>query len=77
MGQLDHSGTEDLGLAVRLTYGYILSTTAVLSEAETSCVAIAGLIPQDVSCVQPPGTKTLASSLNAKRQKEAGETVRG
>lgn len=46
---LDHSGTEDLGLAVRITYGYVLSTTAVLSDAETSFVMIAGLIPQDVS----------------------------
>lgn len=49
MTSLDHSGTEDLGLAVRLTYGYVLSTTAILSEAETSFVMIAGLIPQDVS----------------------------
>lgn len=49
MTSLDHSGTEDLGLAVRLTYGYVLSTTAVLDEAETSFVMIAGLIPQDVS----------------------------
>lgn len=49
MTSLDHSGTEDLGLAVRLAYGYLLSTTAVLSAAETSFVMIAGLIPQDVS----------------------------
>ncbi|KAJ4414521.1 hypothetical protein N0V82_007867 [Gnomoniopsis sp. IMI 355080] len=49
MTSLDHSGTEDLGLAVRLTYGYVLSTTAILSEAETSFVMIAGLIPQDVN----------------------------
>lgn len=49
MTSLDHSGTEDLGLAVRLTYGYVLSTTAILAEAETSFVMIAGLIPQDVS----------------------------
>ena len=49
MTSLDHSGTEDLGLAVRLAYGYLLSTTAVLSEAETSFVMIAGLVPQDVS----------------------------
>lgn len=55
---LDHSGTEDLGLAVRLAYGYVLSTTAILSEVETSFVMIAGLIPQDVSaalCFQPDG----------------------
>ncbi|KAF3760140.1 hypothetical protein M406DRAFT_343296 [Cryphonectria parasitica EP155] len=49
MTALDHSGTEDLGLAVRLTYGYILSTTAVLDEVETSYVMIAGLVPQDVN----------------------------
>lgn len=49
MHSLDHCGTEDLGLAVRLTYGYVLSTTAILSEAETSFVMIAGLVPQDVS----------------------------
>jgi hypothetical protein len=49
MGQMDRSGTEDLGLTARLMYGYILSNTAVLSPAETSFVLIAGLIPQDVS----------------------------
>lgn len=49
MTSLDHCGTADLGLAVRLTYAYVLSPTAVLSEAETSFVMIAGLIPQDVS----------------------------
>lgn len=49
MTSLDHCGTEDLGLAVRLAYGYLLSTTSVLSEAETSFIMIAGLIPQDVS----------------------------
>ena len=48
MGQLDRSGTEDLGLAARLMYGYLLSNTSVLSPAETSFVLIAGLIPQDV-----------------------------
>ncbi|KAK7699003.1 hypothetical protein SLS64_012058 [Diaporthe eres] len=47
MTSLDHCGTEDLGLAVRLAYGYLLSTTSVLSEAETSFVMIAGLVPQD------------------------------
>ncbi|PSS02517.1 AhpD-like protein [Coniella lustricola] len=49
MSSLDHCGTEDLGLAVRLTYGYVLSPTTILSEAETSFVMIAGLIPQDVN----------------------------
>lgn len=48
-GALDGCGTEDLGLAVRLAYAYVLSPTAVLSEAETSFVMIAGLVPQDVS----------------------------
>lgn len=55
MTSLDHCGTEDLGLAVRLAYGYLLSTTSVLSEAETSFVMIAGLVPQDVS----PAPQTL------------------
>jgi hypothetical protein len=49
MGQMDRSGTEDLGLTVRLMYGYILSNTSVLTAAESSFVLIAGLIPQDVS----------------------------
>jgi hypothetical protein len=49
MGQMDRSGTEDLGLVARLMYGYVLSNTAVLSAAETSFVMIAGLIPQDVN----------------------------
>lgn len=59
MTSLDHSGTEDLGLAVRLTYGYVLSTTAVLSEAETSFVMIAGLIPQDVRIPFSPSPSPL------------------
>jgi hypothetical protein len=50
MGQMDRSGTEDLGLTARLMYGYILSNTSVLTAAESSFVLIAGLIPQDVSC---------------------------
>jgi hypothetical protein len=49
MGQMDRSGTEDLGLVARLVYGYVLSNTAVLSPAETSFVLVAGLIPQDVN----------------------------
>ena len=49
MGQMDNSGTEDLGLLARLTYGYVLSNTKVLSTVETSYVLVAGLIPQDVS----------------------------
>ncbi|KAK7967413.1 uncharacterized protein PG986_001690 [Apiospora aurea] len=49
MGQLDKSGTQDLGLTARLVYGYLLSNTRVLSATETSFVLIAGLIPQDVN----------------------------
>lgn len=63
MASLDHSGTEDLGLAVRLTYGYVLSPTAILSEVETSYVMIAGLIPQDVSCFRLPAFSTHRSGL--------------
>ena len=48
MGQLDRSGTEDLGMLARLMYGYVLSNTSVLSAVETSYVLLAGLIPQDV-----------------------------
>lgn len=49
MGQMDRSGTEDLGLTARLMYGYILSNTQVLTPAETSFVLVTALIPQDVS----------------------------
>ena len=49
MSQLDQSGTEDLGNAARLMYGYILSNTSVLDARESSCVLLAGLIPQDVN----------------------------
>ncbi|MCJ1477498.1 hypothetical protein MMC13_006170 [Lambiella insularis] len=49
MGQMDRSGTEDLGITARLMYGYILSNTSVLSAAESSYVLVAGLIPQDVN----------------------------
>ncbi|KAK8031720.1 hypothetical protein PG990_001454 [Apiospora arundinis] len=49
MGQMDRSGTQDLGLTARLVYGYLLSNTRVLSAIETSFVMIAGLIPQDVN----------------------------
>lgn len=48
MGQMDRSGTEDLGLTARLMYGYVLSNTQVLNAAESSFVLLAGLIPQDV-----------------------------
>ncbi|KAK4104799.1 hypothetical protein N658DRAFT_418033 [Parathielavia hyrcaniae] len=49
VGQMDRSGTEDLGLLARLMNGYVLSNTSVLSPAETSFVMIAGLIHQDVN----------------------------
>ena len=48
MGQMDRSGTEDLGITARLMYGYILSNTNVLTAVESSYVLLAGLIPQDV-----------------------------
>lgn len=48
MGQMDRSGTEDLGVVARLMYGYLLSNTNVLTAAESSFVLLAGLIPQDV-----------------------------
>ncbi|KAF2461547.1 AhpD-like protein [Lineolata rhizophorae] len=49
MGQMDRSGTEDLGVVARLMYGYLLSNTAILSPAESSFVLMAALIPQDVN----------------------------
>lgn len=49
MGQMDRSGTEDLGITARLMYGYVLSNTNLLNPAESSFVLIAGLIPEDVS----------------------------
>ena len=48
MGQMDRSGTEDLGVMARLMYGYLLSNTNILTPAESSFVLLAGLIPQDV-----------------------------
>ncbi|KIW02592.1 uncharacterized protein PV09_06042 [Verruconis gallopava] len=49
MGQMDRAGTQDLGLIIRLLYGFLLSNTRILSAAETSFVLIAGLVPQDVN----------------------------
>ncbi|KAI9866419.1 MAG: hypothetical protein M1813_001541 [Trichoglossum hirsutum] len=49
MGQMDNSGTEDLGIAARLMYGYLLSNTSVLTPSESSFCLLAGLIPQDVN----------------------------
>lgn len=49
MRQMDLCGTEDLGIAARLMYAYILSNTSLLTATESSFVIIAGLVPQDVS----------------------------
>lgn len=48
MGQMDRSGTEDLGLLARLEYGYVLSPVGLLSAAETSygeCTCLFFLFP--------------------------------
>lgn len=76
MTSLDHSGTEDLGLAVRLTYGYVLSTTDVLSETETSFVMIAGLIPQDVSTACNLGPTVVVVGANPNFQRGSDEVCR-
>ncbi|KAF2142033.1 uncharacterized protein K452DRAFT_287230 [Aplosporella prunicola CBS 121167] len=49
MGQMDRSGTEDLGLTGRLVYGYLLSNERVLDARDSSFVLVAALIPQDVN----------------------------
>ena len=59
MGQMDRSGTEDLGLTARLMCGYVLSNTNVLTPAESSYILIAGLIPQDVCFTCHPQTRPL------------------
>ncbi|KAF4451904.1 hypothetical protein F53441_5223 [Fusarium austroafricanum] len=59
MGQMDRSGAPDLGLLARLTYGYVLSNTDVLTPAETSFVLIASLIPQDISSIWSIGIGTV------------------
>ena len=64
MGQMDRSGTEDLGLTARLMYGYILSNTTVLTPAESSFVLMAGLIPQDVSSEMHPGAGCPTDTCN-------------
>ncbi|KAE8448138.1 hypothetical protein EG329_009742 [Mollisiaceae sp. DMI_Dod_QoI] len=46
---MNSSGTEDLDLIAKLMYGFILSNTTLLDQAETSYVLIAALIPQDVN----------------------------
>ncbi|KAK0739710.1 AhpD-like protein [Apiosordaria backusii] len=73
MGQMDRSGTEDLGLIARLVYGYILSNTNVLSAVETSYVMIAGLIPQDVN---PQLKGHLRGALNGGATVEEVKAVR-
>ncbi|KAH6840989.1 AhpD-like protein [Chaetomium sp. MPI-CAGE-AT-0009] len=73
MGQMDRSGTEDLGLVARLMYGYVLSNTSVLSAAETSFVMIAGLIPQDVN---PQLKGHLRGALNGGATVEQVKAVR-
>lgn len=62
-GQMDRSGTEDLGLVARMMYGQILSNTRVLSSSESSLVLLAGLIPQDVTSeIKPPQLASLTGS---------------
>ncbi|AEO56768.1 hypothetical protein MYCTH_47732 [Thermothelomyces thermophilus ATCC 42464] len=73
MNQMDHSGTEDLGLVARLMYGYVLSNTSVLSAAETSFVMIAGLIPLDVN---PQLKGHLKGALNGGATVEQVKAVR-
>jgi len=73
MGQMDRSGTEDLGLVARLVYGYVLSNTSILSAAETSFVMIAGLIPQDVSRPKLPRRRRADEHLGEPPTKGASE----
>jgi len=63
MRQMDTSGTEDLGVTARLMYGYLLSNTRVLSEAESSFVLVAGLVPQDVSSLPYRATASCCGTL--------------
>ncbi|KAK4199921.1 hypothetical protein QBC40DRAFT_77887 [Triangularia verruculosa] len=74
MGQMDRSGTEDLGIIARLVYGYILSNTNVLSAVDTSYVMMAGLIPQDVN---PQLKGHLRGALNGGATVEEVKAVRG
>ncbi|KAI8656733.1 hypothetical protein NCS56_01278100 [Fusarium sp. Ph1] len=73
MGQMDRSGAEDLGLMAKLTYGYVLSNTDVLTPAETSFVLIASLIPQDVN---PQLKGHLRGALNGGASVEEVRAVR-
>ncbi|KAG8354604.1 hypothetical protein FVEN_g7599 [Fusarium venenatum] len=73
MGQLERSGAPDLGLLARLTYGYVLSNTDVLTPAETSFVLIASLIPQDVN---PQLKGHLRGALNGGASEDEVRAVR-
>jgi alkylhydroperoxidase/carboxymuconolactone decarboxylase family protein YurZ len=74
MGQMDRSGTEDLGLLARIEYGYILSPTGVLNAAETSYVVLAALVPQDVN---PQLKGHLVGAVNNGATREEVNAVRG
>jgi len=76
MDHMDHSGTPDLGLMVRMVYGYILSNTNVLSQAETSFVMVASLIPQDVSPHLPDGQGCCASDTSSGQPPAQGSSSR-
>ena len=67
MGQMDRSGTEDLGLTARLIYGHLISNTSVLTAVETSFVLIAGLIPQDVSVAPTQSTDAVTANPRPRR----------
>jgi hypothetical protein len=73
MDQMDNSGTEDLGVLARIMYGYVLSNVEILSAVETSYVAIAGLIPQDVN---PQLKGHLKGALNSGATNEEVQAVR-
>lgn len=73
MGQMDRSGTQDIGVVARLMYGYLLSNVQVLDELETSWVLVAGLIPQDVN---PQLKGHLRGALNHGATKEEVRAVR-
>ncbi|ESU07244.1 hypothetical protein FGSG_01880 [Fusarium graminearum PH-1] len=73
MGQLERSGAPDLGLLARLTYGYVLSNTDVLTPVETSFVLIASLIPQDVN---PQLKGHLRGALNGGASEDEVRAVR-
>jgi alkylhydroperoxidase/carboxymuconolactone decarboxylase family protein YurZ len=74
MGQMDRSGTEDLGLLARIEYGYILSPTGVLNAAETSYVVLAALVPQDVN---PQLKGHLVGAVNNGATRDEVNAVRG